>query len=189
MSPATTVFTLFGFIVFVLAYIIRIFELPFYINEVEDLEGLDKFFNAVWFIIVTITTVGYGDIYPHTVYGKIVAIFAALQGALLISLFVLASSKLVDLTEHQEKALKHINMSRSAAQTIQKAIKFYLSKKKFYKWKLQVNPQQAEQSLFMSMIVDLEEIRQHNHINMTMLDDESVSENLIDDSLFDTSIR
>ena len=99
MSPATTVFTVFAFIVFILAYIVRIFELPYYINDVEDSEGLEKFYNAIWFIVITITTVGYGDIYPRTVYGKMVAMSAALLGALLISLFVLASSKLVDLTE------------------------------------------------------------------------------------------
>lgn len=36
MSPATTVFTVFAFCVLILAYIIRIFELPYYINDVED---------------------------------------------------------------------------------------------------------------------------------------------------------
>ena len=85
--------------VFTLAYIVRVFELPYYIGNVENLEGLESFFNAIWFIVVTITTVGYGDIYPHTVYGKCVAMIAALLGALLISFFVLSSSKLVDLTE------------------------------------------------------------------------------------------
>ena len=97
--PATTVVTIFTFMVFTLAYIVRVFELPYYIGNVENIEGLESFFNAIWFIVVTITTVGYGDIYPHTVYGKCVAMIAALLGALLISFFVLSSSKLVDLTE------------------------------------------------------------------------------------------
>lgn len=61
---------------------------------------------------------------------------AALLGAFLISLFVLASQKLVDLTEDQQKALRQINMTRSAAETIQRGIKFYLTKKRFYSFKL-----------------------------------------------------
>jgi len=44
--------------------------------------------------------------------------FIALLGAFLISLLVLASQKLVDLTEPQQKALRQIHLTRSSATTI-----------------------------------------------------------------------
>jgi voltage-gated potassium channel Kch len=42
-------------------------------------EGLSPI-NAFYFVVVTIATVGYGDIVPHTVTGKIVAIFLIVAG-------------------------------------------------------------------------------------------------------------
>lgn len=52
---------------------------------------MNNIFNNLWFVIVSITTVGYGDITPNTVYGKIfslvlliigVFIFSAITGAI-----------------------------------------------------------------------------------------------------------
>ncbi len=45
--------------------------------------------NAVWWILVTMTTVGYGDTYPVTAWGRILAVFVMLSGVALIG--VLAS--------------------------------------------------------------------------------------------------
>ncbi|UXD22941.1 hypothetical protein IPA_09775 [Ignicoccus pacificus DSM 13166] len=39
-----------------------------------------NFFNAIYWIIITITTVGYGDIVPHTMIGKLIAMVVAITG-------------------------------------------------------------------------------------------------------------
>ena len=36
-------------------------------------EGFSNIFNALWYMLVTISTVGYGDIYPQTILGKVLA--------------------------------------------------------------------------------------------------------------------
>jgi voltage-gated potassium channel len=36
--------------------------------------------DAVWWVVVTITTVGYGDYYPVTAVGRIIAIFVMFSG-------------------------------------------------------------------------------------------------------------
>ncbi|KAF0117710.1 MAG: Potassium voltage-gated channel subfamily KQT [Hyphomonadaceae bacterium] len=49
----------------------------------------DKFGSiprALWWSVVTLTTIGYGDVYPITVFGKIVAAFIAIVGIGIIAL-------------------------------------------------------------------------------------------------------
>lgn len=41
--------------------------------------------HSMWWTIVTVTTVGYGDMYPHTAGGKIVGTFTILSGLIVIS--------------------------------------------------------------------------------------------------------
>lgn len=45
----------------------------------------DNAFSALWWAIATITTVGYGDIYPVTVAGKILSTIIALLGIALVA--------------------------------------------------------------------------------------------------------
>ena len=59
----------------ILAYFFLMFFSSFLISIVEPSEtALKNFWNAMWWSIVTSTTVGYGDIYPISVAGKILAI-------------------------------------------------------------------------------------------------------------------
>eukprot|EP00758_Cryptobia_borreli_P008988 Tbor_TRINITY_DN5433_c0_g2::TRINITY_DN5433_c0_g2_i4::g.24948::m.24948/K04874/KCNA1; potassium voltage-gated channel Shaker-related subfamily A member 1 len=52
------------------------FGFPAHIQSIPD---------AMWLCMVTITTVGYGDIVPHTIGGKLCSIFVQLTGVLLLS--------------------------------------------------------------------------------------------------------
>ena len=44
--------------------------------------------SSLWLVIITLTTVGYGDVFPCTVPGRIVSITIALSGALLMAIIV-----------------------------------------------------------------------------------------------------
>lgn len=70
------------------SFLIRIFELPYEINKGDE-NGLASYSSAIWLVIITGTTVGYGDIYPLTIYGKATAICIALWGTFMVSLMVL----------------------------------------------------------------------------------------------------
>jgi voltage-gated potassium channel len=47
-----------------------------------------QWFNALWYVMTTVTTVGYGDYFPKTVPGKLYAMFLYLFGIGLISLVI-----------------------------------------------------------------------------------------------------
>eukprot|EP01125_Pyxidicula_operculata_P016637 TRINITY_DN5759_c0_g1_i1.p1 TRINITY_DN5759_c0_g1~~TRINITY_DN5759_c0_g1_i1.p1 ORF type:complete len:267 (-),score=37.51 TRINITY_DN5759_c0_g1_i1:103-903(-) len=58
--------------------------------------------DSLWWTLVTMTTCGYGDHYPHTTLGKIVAVFAMLSGILVLAfpLTILAGNFSAEYTKH-----------------------------------------------------------------------------------------
>jgi hypothetical protein len=127
-----TVLSSFFMTVFVLAYILRIFELPYYRSHHDIINEFDEFYNSIYMILITITTVGYGDITPKTRLGKLTAVFTAIFGAFLISLMVLAVGSLFSLSKKQQKALRHIRMTQSASKAIIESSRYFMLKKKLY---------------------------------------------------------
>ena len=89
---------------------------------------------------MTITTVGYGDIFPRTLPGKMIAMFAAIWGAFLVSIAVITVGNMFELNETHTKAHQHILLSQQAAISINSAAKFYMAKKKYYVQKLKSDP-------------------------------------------------
>lgn len=69
-------------------------------------------------VIMTITTVGFGDYTAKTFPGKGLTILCALWGAVMISIFVMIVSNIFNMTESEQKALSEIDVSREAAKTI-----------------------------------------------------------------------
>lgn len=61
-------------------FLIRNFELN-YINEFLKISwSYEYFFNSCWLEIVTITTVGYGDGYPRSPYGRFIGVISCILG-------------------------------------------------------------------------------------------------------------
>jgi len=51
-----------------------------------------KLRNPFWLVIVTMTTVGYGDYAPRSILTKIIGVIMAFYGVFIVSLFVIALS-------------------------------------------------------------------------------------------------
>lgn len=62
------------------------------------------YFNAMWMVIVTMTTVGYGDYFPQTVLGRVVIFMVCIWGIFIISLMVIALNNTLSLNELESKS-------------------------------------------------------------------------------------
>jgi voltage-gated potassium channel len=54
--------------------------LLYFVERDANPEGFGSLFDAVWWAVVTLSTVGYGDIVPQTALGKIIGSVAAITG-------------------------------------------------------------------------------------------------------------
>ncbi|KAK3275594.1 hypothetical protein CYMTET_16281, partial [Cymbomonas tetramitiformis] len=76
---------------FFLFVLVLIFASFIYYLELEGeneggVNSFDSIPHAIWFMMVTMTTVGYGDVYPGTTLGKCVCVFAMIMGVLFLSM-------------------------------------------------------------------------------------------------------
>jgi len=65
-------------------------------------------YTSFWLVMVTMMTIGYGDIYPQTHFGRFVCIIACLVGMLLVSTLVLALSSKLEFTADEARAYAKI---------------------------------------------------------------------------------
>jgi hypothetical protein len=81
------------------AYMLRILERP--LSDVSG-QNFHELWSSIWLVFVTMTTVGYGDIYPKSYGGRILGAFMCLWGVLVVSLFVVTISETLEFN-HAEK--------------------------------------------------------------------------------------
>jgi hypothetical protein len=98
--PDRTILGLFVTSIMILAYFLRVFELPYqiYTTPLEKrLPLAEEYFCYIYLMIVTITTVGYGDITAKTIVGKFTLMISSIWGAFLISFIILVVTNNFDL--------------------------------------------------------------------------------------------
>ena len=73
--------------------------LSFYLTERDANEAIATIPDAMWWSIVTLTTVGYGDRIPQTIGGRIVAMVWMFSGIILISSFTATTSSVLTVSQ------------------------------------------------------------------------------------------
>lgn len=90
----------------IFSFMIKIVEGPVYYVDpaMFDLNiNFNIFQNCIWCVLVTMTTVGYGDYYPRTNLGRLIMITAAIIGNIIISLIIVSMQRIFEFSENEEK--------------------------------------------------------------------------------------
>ena len=76
--------------------------------------------DAVWWALVTVTTVGYGDLYPVTTEGKIIASFLMIIGIIVLGLFIstLGSSFVETWIDKKERINKRLEGTTEESEAV-----------------------------------------------------------------------
>lgn len=80
-------------------FLLRVFEQP-----LKTVSGQDySYSNSFWNVIVTMSTVGYGDFFPKTHMGRFVGVIICLWGVVVVSIFVVTVTNMLTFDPTEEK--------------------------------------------------------------------------------------
>ena len=71
-----------------------------------EADSFDTFFDAIYWATVSLTTVGYGDIYPITTTGRVITMISSLFGIAIVALpaGIITAGYMEALNEETEKS-------------------------------------------------------------------------------------
>ena len=63
----------------------------------------------MWLTIITMTTVGYGDFYPRTIFGRVIDVILVVWGTFIVSLMVVVLTNTLNMDQSEKRALIVLN--------------------------------------------------------------------------------
>ncbi len=100
-----------GAIIFL--FILSAGTVSFFLLEHSSNGDVDSFDDALWYVIVTITTVGYGDISPTSVGGRIAGAIIMIAGVFFMSLLTASLASIMIEKETKEESDKTLEEMKS----------------------------------------------------------------------------
>ncbi|HYD88206.1 MAG TPA: ion transporter [Vitreimonas sp.] len=89
----------------------------YFIEGATKPQAFGSIARAMWWAVVTLTTVGYGDVYPETLWGRVAAGLVALAGVGIVALptGILASAFAEEFRERHEASQRALNDAQQEA--------------------------------------------------------------------------
>lgn len=112
IRPYIIVLGAFMCVTLLLGFLMRAYESTY---EARSLDGTSKneffrgFINSFWFMVVTMMTVGFGDGYPLSHIGRLVALVGCILGTLIVSIMVISLQNTSALTIAEMRVYNEVN--------------------------------------------------------------------------------
>ena len=100
-NPFPVLLSALGVSIVVLGYMLRLFESPLSEASGQDFTSMN---NCMWNMVITLTSAGYGELYPKTFFGRIIGVTICLWGVLIISLMVVAVTQTLEFDYNEERS-------------------------------------------------------------------------------------
>lgn len=82
----------------------RIAERPLTTKMENPIFTYDSYWSAAWNVVVTMTTVGYGDMYARTNTGRLIVFVICIFGVTLVSMMVVALTNALVMDNSERKS-------------------------------------------------------------------------------------
>ena len=98
---------------------VRLFERGFSLGTSQ--QDYSYIWNSMWLVMLTMTTVGYGDFFPRTHLGRFIIVLACFWGIFLISLMVVTLTSFILFSNEESRSfdymakVKNLNNSKKFA--------------------------------------------------------------------------
>lgn len=143
--PIIFVITNLTLCIVIFAFFILVFEGPIYpiMHKIDPdtTNNLNSYGNCIWFLIVTTTTIGYGDYYPITNLGRIFSVVAAIIGNINISILIYTTQVKFSFDEAEEKVYEFTHrleckshIDKVSAIYFKSTVKYILARKELIKF-------------------------------------------------------
>ena len=107
---------------FFFACVVRIYERPFW--WARGTFQFSTLSSALWLTIITMTTVGYGNMIPSTSPGRCIIVIAIIVGAIILGWLVAVISSGFDLEDDKKESLVKVIDQKTAGHVIMTALKY-----------------------------------------------------------------
>ena len=109
--PLKLIVIVYGLSSLLLAYALYLAERPLALwhGGFSQKKAATDFANSLWLIIMTATTVGYGDYFPKTPLGRIIIMLVAIWGTLVVSVMVVVVGNTLSMQKTETKTFHMLN--------------------------------------------------------------------------------
>ncbi|OMJ88617.1 hypothetical protein SteCoe_9397 [Stentor coeruleus] len=124
-NPIMLISILMSISTLVLSIALQTFEKNF--HSFDSSLDYSYLWNSMWLVMLTMTTVGYGEFYPKTHIGRFILVIATVWGIFIVSLMILSLTNFSLLTPPQTRSYSFIKKVGKVNSSKKYAIKFVVS--------------------------------------------------------------
>lgn len=123
--PIIFFFVCYFTLIFTASNMIRFWERPYFeLTLSEPFYDFSTISSSIWYVMISITTVGYGNMVATTPFGRISVICTVLVGGFLMGLLVGILLDLMQLSDREENAVSTIQSKYLALKSIKAALQY-----------------------------------------------------------------